>query len=101
MKTEKFDREVIDLINSVKDRDIQHEMIQINKNYTQVIVGLRIAKNYLTEIDETTGTDHNEMISNIIELIGQAKNSEIGLLEMSAFYSNDCYSGEHQEEATK
>ena len=79
--TDKFDRKVIDLINSVEDRDMQEEMLEINKNYTQVIVGLRIARNYLTEIDETTGTDHSEMIANIIDLIGQAKNSEIDMLE--------------------
>ena len=84
MKTDKFDRKVIDLINSVEDRDTQEEMLEINKNYTQVIVGLRIARNYLTEIDEVTGADHSEMITNIIDLIAQAKDAELYLLEFAS-----------------
>jgi hypothetical protein len=92
-------RLVVEIINEVQDRDIQEEMLIINKQYSQVLAGLRIAVNYLKEIDDTCGTEHNEMISEIISTIKQVKASEIGLLEMSSDYSNGCYSGEYLEEA--
>lgn len=86
------------IINEVQDRDIQEEMLIINKQYRQAIAGLRLAVGQLRDIDETTGTEHGEIITEILNLIKQTKESEISLHEMSAHY-NDCYSGEYQEEA--
>ncbi len=82
------------IINEVQDRDIQEEMLLINKQYRQAIAGLRIAVNQLQEIDEMSGTEHDEIITNILDLIKQTKESEISLHEMSAHYSD-----EYQEEA--
>lgn len=91
-------KKVVDLINSLDDRDSQEEMLAIHKNYSQVIGGFRIAKTYLIEIDETTGTDHSEMLSAISDLITQAKYCEMDLLEMCASLTN-CYNGEEMVEA--
>ncbi len=84
------------IINEVQDRDIQEEMLIINKQYRQAIAGLRLAVGQLREIDETTGTEHDEIITNIVDLIKQTKESEINLHEMSAHFTND-----YQEEETK
>lgn len=86
---DQHNKEVVDLINSEQDRDIQEELLAIHKNYSQVLGGLRIATNYLSEIDETTGTDHSEMIDQIFALIKETKLSEIGLLEMASFYNKE------------
>ena len=94
---DQHNKEVVDLINSEQDRDIQEELLAIHKNYSQVLAGLRIATNYLSEIDETTGTDHSEMIDQIFALIKQTKVSEIGLLEMASFYNKEAIA----EEATQ
>ena len=77
-------RLVIQMINAVQDRDIQQEMLEINKQYSQVLAGLRIAVNYLEEIDNNCGTDHSEMVSEIMSVIKQSKASEISLLEMAS-----------------
>ena len=77
-------RLVIKMINAVQDRDIQQEMLEINNQYSQVLAGLRIAVNYLEEIDNNCGTDHSEMVSEIRSVIKQSKASEISLLEMAS-----------------
>ena len=92
-------RLVVEIINGVEDRDIQEELRVINNQYRQALAGLRLAFASLHEVDETCGTEHGDMISEIVKLIKQVKASEIGLLEMSANYSNGCYSGEYPEEA--
>lgn len=92
-------RQVRDIINGVDDRDIQEELRVINNQYRQAISGLRLACASLQEIDETCGTEHGEMVSEVKSVIEQVKASEVNLLEMAANYSNDCYSGEYPEEA--
>lgn len=92
-------RVVVEIINAVDDRDIQEELRIINNQYRKALAGLRLACASLQEIDETCGTEHGEIISEMISVIKQVKASEIGLLEMSADYSNGCYSGEYPEEA--
>ena len=94
-------RLVSDIINGVDDRDIQEELRIINNQYRQAISGLRLAYACLQQIDETCGTEHNEIISEVKSAIEQVKDSEIALLEMSAHYSNDCFIGEYPEEGTK
>lgn len=91
-------RLVSDIINGVGDRDIQEELRIINNQYRQAISGLRLAYACLQQIDETCGTEHGEIISEVKSAIEQVKDSEIALLEMSAHYSNDSYDGEYQEE---
>ena len=91
-------RLVVEIINAVDDRDIQEELRVINNQYQQALSGLRVAFASLQEVDQTCGTEHGEMTSEIAKLIKQVKESEISLLEMSAHYSNDCYSGEYPEE---
>lgn len=78
--------EVVALINSVDDQDVQNEMQAISYNYAQALAGLRLAKNYLAKIDDETGTDHTEIKVEIINLIESIKNSEISLLEMCSNY---------------
>ena len=97
--TSTHQRLVVEIINAVEDRDIQEEMRVINNQYRQVLAGLRLACTNLREIDETCGTEHSEMFTDIFSVIKQVKDSEIALLEMSADYSSDCYSGEYPEEA--
>lgn len=92
-------RVVLNIINEVHDSDIQKELRIINEQYRQAISGLRLAYAYLEQIDKTCGTEHNEIISEVKSVIEQIKASEISLLEMSADYSNGCYSGEYPEEA--
>ena len=77
-------RLVIEMINAVEDRDVQEEMLAINKHYSQVLAGLRIAVNYLKEIDQDFGTDHSEMVSEISSLLKQSKASEMSLHEIAA-----------------
>ena len=72
------------IINEVEDRDIQEEMLIINRQYHQALAGLRLAVSQLREIDETTGTEHDEIINNVLDLIKQTTESEISLHEMSA-----------------
>ena len=84
------------IINEVQDRDTQEEMLIINKQYRQAIAGLRLAVGQLREIDETRGTEHDEIITSIVDLIKQTKESEISLHEMSAHFTND-----YQEEGAK
>lgn len=91
-------RLVVEIINAVEDRDIQEELRVINNQYRQALSGLRLAFASLHEIDKTCGTEHGEMISEVMSVIKQVKESEISLLEMSAHYSNDFYSGEYPEE---
>ena len=86
-------RLVVEIINAVDDRDIQEELRIINNQYRQVLAGLRLAYESLHEVDETCGTEHCEMIYEIVKVIKQVKASEIMLLEMSAEYS-----GEYAEE---
>lgn len=92
-------RLVVEIINAVEDRDIQEELRIINNQYRQALSGLRLACASLQQIDETCGTEHGEIISEMISVIKQVKASEISLLEMSAHYNSDCYSGEYAEEA--
>ena len=99
--TSTHQRLVSKIINGVDDRDIQKELRVINDQYRATLSGLRLAYLALHEVDETCGTEHGEMISEIVKLIKQVKASEINLLEMSALYSNDCYNGEYPEEETK
>jgi hypothetical protein len=94
-------RLVLDIINGVGDRDIQEELRIINNQYRKATNGLRLAYACLQQIDETCGTEHNEIISEVKSAIEQVKDSEIALLEMSAHYSNDCFIGEYPEEGTK
>ena len=91
-------RLVVEIINGVDDKDIQEELRVINNQYRQALAGLRLAFASLHEVDETCGTEHGDMISEIVKVIKEVKASEISLLEMSAHYSNDCYSGEYPEE---
>ena len=77
-------RLVSDIINGVGDRDIQEEMLDINKQYLQVLAGLRLAYNNLEVIDNNCGTEHSEVMGDILNLIKQAKASEISLLEMAS-----------------
>jgi len=77
-------RLVVEMINAVEDRDVQEEMLAINKHYSQVLAGLRIAVNYLKEIDQDFGTDHSEMVAEISSLLKQSKASEMSLHEMAA-----------------
>lgn len=76
--------EVLAIINSVQDRDVQDEMLEISSKYAQALAGLRLAKNYLSEIDEETGTDHSDIFRMIYDAIHTTKHSEISLLQMTA-----------------
>ena len=74
--------EVARMINAISDRDIQDEMLNINKSYLQVIAGLRLAKNYLEKLDDETGLDHSEFRIQIAEMLGAVRSTEIGVLEL-------------------
>ena len=76
--------EVLALINSVEDRDVQNEMLEISSKYAQALAGLRLAKNYLEQIDDETGTDHSDVFHLIYDAIHSTKHSEISLLQMTA-----------------
>lgn len=82
--TSTHQRLVVELINAVEDRDIQEEMFYINKQYLQVLAGLRLAYTNLEDIDNTCGTEHGEIMGDILNLIKQAKASEISLLDMAS-----------------
>jgi len=82
MKTTTHAREVVALINSVESKDIQNEMLEISSNYSQALAGLRLTKNFLTKIDDETGTDHEELFVQISDLLESIKHSEISMLEM-------------------
>ena len=82
--TSTHQRLVLEMINAVEDRDIQEEMLDINKQYLQVLAGLRLAYTHLEDIDNNCGTEHSEVMGDILNLIRQAKASEISLLEMAA-----------------
>jgi hypothetical protein len=84
MKTTSHAREVVAFINSVEDKDIQNEMLDISSNYSQALAGLRLAKNFLTKIDDETGTDHEELFVQITDLLESIKHSEISMLEIVA-----------------
>lgn len=77
-------KEIVTLINSVEDKDIQNEMLEISSNYAQALAGLRLAKNFLTKIDDETGMDHEELCVQINDLLASIKHSEISMLEMIA-----------------
>jgi exosome complex RNA-binding protein Csl4 len=76
--------EVLALINSVEDRDVQNEMLEISSKYAQALAGMRLAKNYLEQIDDETGTDHSDTFALIYDAINNIKYSEIALLQMTA-----------------
>ena len=82
MKTTTHAREIVTLVNSVEDKDIQNEMLEISSNYSQALAGLRLAKNFLAKIDDETGMDHAELCAQISELLEIIKHSEISMLEM-------------------
>ena len=67
--------EVLAIINSVQDRDVQNEMLEISSKYAQALAGLRLAKNYLSEIDEETGTDHSDIFRMIYDAIHHTCNN--------------------------
>lgn len=73
-------REVLAIINSVEDRDLQNELLEISSKYGQVLAGLRIAKNHLIQIDEEMGTDHSDTFRLIYDAINIAKQSELTML---------------------
>lgn len=89
MKATKITRhqlEVADLIESVGDAQVQLEMKQISKNYSQALAGLQMAKHYLAEIEEETGMEHSELQEQILDTIRHTKACHIGLLEMVSNY---------------
>ena len=85
MKTAKITRhqiEIADLIESVGDADVQFEMKQISKQYTQVLAALRLAKHHLAEIVTETGMDHQQLQDQLVDVYKHTKACEISLLEM-------------------
>jgi hypothetical protein len=75
---------VVAIINSVQDKDAQNEMLEVSKMYAQVLAGLRIAKQFLAEIDETTGLEHREQIREINHVLCSVRDCEIDLLSIVA-----------------
>jgi len=87
--TSTHQRVVSGIINAVEDRDIQEELLIISKEYQKALSGLYLAVTHLMEIDETCGTEHDEITYKIFNLISQTKESQISLLEMAAHGWND------------
>jgi len=77
-------KEVAAIINSVKDKELQNEMIETCNYYANAIRGLKLAKQSLEVIDEDNGLDHSEIINLVLEAISATQHSEISLLEMVA-----------------
>jgi hypothetical protein len=77
-------KEVASIINSVKDKEVQNEMIEASNHYAKAIHGLRLAKQSLEIIDEDNGLDHSEIINLVLEVISATQHSEISLLDMVA-----------------
>jgi len=91
--TSTHQRLVSEIINAVEDRDIQEELLIVSNEYRKALSGLSLAVTKLREIDETCGTEHDEIINELISVISQTKESQISLLEMTAHYTNDCVIG--------
>jgi len=81
------------IINAVEDRDIQEELRIVSNEYRKALSGLSLAVTKLREIDETCGTEHDEIINELTSVISQTQESQISLLEMTAHYTNDCVIG--------
>ena len=77
-------KEVAAIINSVKDKEVQNEMMEASDYYAKAIHGLKLAKQSLEIIDEDNGLDHSEIINLVLEAISATQHSEISLLEMVA-----------------
>lgn len=81
------------IINAIEDRDVQEQLLIVSNQYQKALSGLSLAVTKLREIDETCGTEHSEIIGELISVISQTKESQISLLDMTAHYTNDCVIG--------
>ena len=80
-------KEVAAIINSVKDKEVQNEMLEASEYYAKAIHGLKLAKQSLEIIDEDNGLDHSEIINLVLEALAATQHNEISLLEMVANFS--------------